>query len=167
MGGTMMPSPRASNAAPGVASGSPARKCLAEASGGLPPKRRSAWTSVTHFPDLVMPMGTTSNFFLSMALSTEAADRSETSCSPLRPPKSTPIFNFFIFSISCFHFKVKPIYHGDAEARRDRKICWKRQPLPYSVLPWRVGDALVSARAGFAGGPGDRDLHYWRDAAGG
>src|SRR5438105_10866573 len=112
-----------------------------------------------------MPMGTTSNLVLSMALSTEAAESNDTSCSPLRPPKRTPIFNFFIFSISCFHSKVKPIYHGDAEARRDREICWKRQPLPYSVLPWRVGDALVSPRRSFAGGAGDRDLHYWSDAA--
>src|SRR5712672_1738499 len=108
MGGTMMPSPRASNAAPGVASGSPARRCLAEASAGFAPSRRSACASVTHLPDLVMPIGTTSNLLLSMALSTEAADSSETSCSPLRPPKRTPIFSFFI---------RKPIYHGVTEAR--------------------------------------------------
>ena len=35
---------------------------------------------------LVMPMGTTSYLSLSMALRTEAAESSETSCSPLRPP---------------------------------------------------------------------------------
>src|SRR5689334_20421909 len=31
-----------------------------------------------------------------MALTTEAAESSETSCSPLRPPKSTPTRSFFM-----------------------------------------------------------------------
>ena len=43
-----------------------------------------------------MPTGTTSNLFLSIALKTEAADNSETSCSPLRPPKRIPIRSFFM-----------------------------------------------------------------------
>ena len=41
-----------------------------------------------------MPMGTTSYFSLSIALRTEAAERSETSCSPLRPPNRIPTRSF-------------------------------------------------------------------------
>src|SRR4051794_18920028 len=47
-----------------------------------------------------MPIGTTSYFCLSMALSTEAAESRETSCSPLRPPKSIPTLSFFITKYS-------------------------------------------------------------------
>src|SRR6266850_4918980 len=43
-----------------------------------------------------MPMGTTSYFSLSMASSTDAADSSEISCSPLRPPNRIPTRSFFI-----------------------------------------------------------------------
>src|SRR5215469_8535109 len=43
-----------------------------------------------------MPMGTTSYLFLSMAWKTDAAESSEISCSPLRPPKRIPTRNFFI-----------------------------------------------------------------------
>src|SRR3974377_2274511 len=46
-----------------------------------------------------MPIGTTSYFFLSMAFSTEAADSSDTSCSPLRPPNNTPTRSFFMHEV--------------------------------------------------------------------
>jgi hypothetical protein len=43
---------------------------------------------------VVMPMGTTSYLSLSMACRTESAESSETSCSPLRPPKRIPTWSF-------------------------------------------------------------------------
>jgi hypothetical protein len=43
-----------------------------------------------------MPIGTTSYFEESIAFITEAADNSETSCSPLRPPNKTPTRVFVI-----------------------------------------------------------------------
>src|ERR1700737_1754801 len=45
-----------------------------------------------------MPMGTTSYLRLSMALRMEAAERSETSCSPERPPKRMPMRSFFFMT---------------------------------------------------------------------
>src|SRR5438270_7699361 len=93
-GGTIIASPEASTAATEVAAGSPARKCLSSAC--LPRSRFSACEEVTQRPSLVMPMGTTSYFSLSIASSTDAADSSEISCSPLRPPKRTPTRSFFI-----------------------------------------------------------------------
>jgi hypothetical protein len=41
-------------------------------------------------------MGTTACLSLSIALRTDAADRSETSCSPLRPPSKMPTQSFYI-----------------------------------------------------------------------
>src|SRR5215472_4691771 len=45
-----------------------------------------------------MPMGTTSYLLRSMAAMTDAAESSETSCSPLRPPKRMPTRIFFMWS---------------------------------------------------------------------
>jgi hypothetical protein len=45
-------------------------------------------------------MGTTSNFLRSIAFKIEAADNSETSCSPLRPPKRMPTRSFFAIVFS-------------------------------------------------------------------
>src|SRR5271154_6921299 len=64
-----------------------------------PARRRWASLAVIHWPCLVMPMGTTSYFVLSMALRIEAAERRETSCSPERPPKRMPTRNLFF---ECF-----------------------------------------------------------------
>src|SRR4051812_15220019 len=88
-GGTTTASPFCKTAAEAVASGSPARNWRS-LSRGLPASRRSASADVTHRPSLVMPMGTTSYLCLSIALKTEAAESSEISCSPLRPPKRIP-----------------------------------------------------------------------------
>src|SRR5271170_5702575 len=60
-----------------------------------PASRCVASVEVIHWPCLVMPMGTTSYFDLSMALRMEAAERRETSCSPERPPKRMPMRSFF------------------------------------------------------------------------
>jgi hypothetical protein len=49
-------------------------------------------------PSLAMPMGTTSYFAGSSAEMTEAAEISETSCSPERPPNRMPTRSFF-FSV--------------------------------------------------------------------
>src|ERR1035441_6812635 len=97
-GGTTTDSPVASNAAPGVASGSPARSCVAGVARAPPPaspfSNLSAGSAVSHRPSFVMPMGTTSYFVLSIAFKTDAADSNDTSCSPLRPPKRMPTRSF-------------------------------------------------------------------------
>ena len=68
-------------------------------SAAFPCSNSSASPAVSQRPSLVMPMGTTSNLLLSMALTTDAAESSETSCSPLRPPKRMPTRSFFIVFI--------------------------------------------------------------------
>ena len=52
----------------------------------------------SHRPSFVMPMGTASYFSWSSALITDAAEISETSCSPDRPPNSMPMRSRF-FSV--------------------------------------------------------------------
>src|SRR5262249_21606043 len=49
----------------------------------------------SHLPCLVIAIGTTSYLLRSSALIMDSAERSETSCSPERPPKMTPTFSFF------------------------------------------------------------------------
>ena len=103
-GGTITDSPLASTAAPGVACGSPARRWRPLSCSRSPRRSFSACESVSHRPSLVMPIGTTSYLSLLMALRTAAAESNETSCSPLRPPKSTPILSLFIrnrVALSC------------------------------------------------------------------
>src|SRR6266481_3369584 len=107
-GGTTTDSPVASTAAPGVASGSPARSgvgCVARAflsACRSPLKSISDLSAVSQRPSFVMPMGTTSYFVLSTAFTTEAADSNDTSCSPLRPPKRMPTRSFAIpFQFGC------------------------------------------------------------------
>jgi hypothetical protein len=62
---------------------------------GLLASRRLASPPVSQRPCLSMPIGTTSYFLRSMALRMEAAESSETSCSPERPPKRMPMRSFF------------------------------------------------------------------------
>src|SRR5205823_5113279 len=95
-GGTTTASPAASTAAAGVVSGSPARRWRASCSGVLPFSNFSASAEVSQRPSLVMPIGTTSYLLLSIAPRTDAAERRETSCSPLRPPKRMPTRSFFM-----------------------------------------------------------------------
>src|SRR5579862_2224931 len=98
-GGTTTASPRASTAAGCVISGSPARR-LRGSKVSLPVSRFSACSAVSHRPSFVMPMGTTSYLSLSIALRTEAAESSDTSCSPLRPPNKMPTRSFSM-TIQC------------------------------------------------------------------
>src|SRR6266705_4481504 len=49
-------------------------------------------------PSLVIPIGTTSYFSLSRFAITEVAEASDTSCSPERPPKTSPTRIFCFFS---------------------------------------------------------------------
>src|ERR1700687_623855 len=63
-----------------------------------PARRAVAAVSRSQWPDLAMPMGTTSYLRLSMALRMEPAERSETSCSPERPPKRMPMRSFFFMT---------------------------------------------------------------------
>src|SRR6266700_7706506 len=79
-----------------VVSGSPARRWRASCSGVLPFSNFSASAEVSQRPSLVMPIGTTSYLLLSIAPRTDAAERRETSCSPLRPPKRMPTRSFFM-----------------------------------------------------------------------
>jgi hypothetical protein len=53
-------------------------------------------------PVFEMPIGATSNFLRSIALRIEAAERSETSCSPLRPPKRMPTRSFFAMPLRLY-----------------------------------------------------------------
>src|SRR3989442_6808911 len=89
-------SPAASTAAAGVVSGSPARRWRASCSGVLPFTNFPASAEVSQRPSLVMPIGTNSYLLLSIAPRTDAAERRETSCSPLRPPKRMPRRSFFM-----------------------------------------------------------------------
>src|SRR4029077_15688836 len=142
-GGTTTASPLASTAAPGVASGSPARRCF-DSSGALPCSSRSASPAVSQRPSLVIPMGTTSYLLLSMALTTDAAESSDTSCSPLRPPNRTPTRNFFITfqcgCSGCFASNARPKSsrfqrkHGERDSARNR-ISF---PMPSLVLRARL-----------------------------
>ena len=86
--------PSCSSLAPGVASGSPARSLRSNAAS---PCCSSACASPAESqrPCLVMPMGTTSNLLRSIAFRMDAAESSETSCSPLRPPNRMPTRSFF------------------------------------------------------------------------
>src|SRR6516162_10742430 len=45
---------------------------------------------LSHLPWCVMPIGTTSYLLESSERKTDSAERSETSCSPERPPNTTP-----------------------------------------------------------------------------
>jgi hypothetical protein len=51
-------------------------------------------------PSRLMPIGTTSKRVGSMAAITEAALASDTSCSPERPPKTTPTRSFPLWAIN-------------------------------------------------------------------
>src|SRR5947209_20268886 len=55
----------------------------------------AAAAGASQFPSLVMAMGTTSYLDLSIASITDRAERTDTSCSPERPPKITPMRSFF------------------------------------------------------------------------
>ena len=68
----------------------------------FPFSKRSACSAVSQRPSFVIPIGTTSYLFLSIAFRTDAADSRDTSCSPLRPPNRMPtrIFAFAITSQS-------------------------------------------------------------------
>src|SRR5580704_4461874 len=94
-GGTITASPRANTAAAGVVSGSPARNWRGSKT-ILPCSKFSACSAVSQRPSLVMPMGTTSYLSLLIAWRTDAAESSDTSCSPLRPPNSMPTRSFFM-----------------------------------------------------------------------
>ena len=68
--------------------------------GELLPSRRWASSPLSQRPCLSMAMGTTSYRLRSMALRMEAAESSETSCSPERPPKRMPMRSFFFMGIA-------------------------------------------------------------------
>src|ERR1035438_9682388 len=93
MGAIRVGMPSCSSLAPAVLSGSPTRSRVTSLT--FPSSRLFASPAASQRPSLVMPIGTTSNFSRSMDLRTEAADSSETSCSPLRPPKRMPTRSFF------------------------------------------------------------------------
>ena len=58
-----------------------------------------ALVPMSQWPSLVMPMGTTSYLSGSRPRITEAAEARETSCSPERPPKRTPMRSRFLSGV--------------------------------------------------------------------
>src|ERR1035437_4022323 len=64
-----------------------------------------------------MPMGTTSYLLRSMALRMEAAESSETSCSPERPPKRMPMRSFF-FMDAASRLRQAPVEAAERQLRR-------------------------------------------------
>src|SRR5205807_897309 len=132
-GGTTTASPLANSAAPGVASGSPALRWRAS-SAGLPCNRRSAAPAVSQRPCLVMPIGTTSYLFLSIALRTEAADRSETSCSPLRPPNRTPTRNL-LMTLSVDGQGDYVNRRSGSEGTSSERLCFHHHPKLWQPVP--------------------------------
>ena len=70
----MTESPRARRAAPGVLSGSPARRCRGFPCAPSPLSSFCDSPEVSHRPSLLMAMGTTSYLLRSIALSTDAAE---------------------------------------------------------------------------------------------
>ena len=67
----------------------------------------AASAAASQRPSLVMPIGTTSNFLRSIALRIDAAESSETSCSPLRPPKRMPTRSFFAIGLIVAQMNVQ------------------------------------------------------------
>jgi hypothetical protein len=65
----------------------------------------------SQFPSFVIAIGTTSYFVLSIASMTERAERTDTSCSPDRPPKITPMRSFVAI------FRI--IGHEDTKSQRN------------------------------------------------
>ncbi len=98
------PAPAASESLPAAAwlPASPPDRPHADAAPPRSRRPRSSWVAsaaASQWPSLVMPIGTTSNFLRSIAFRIEAAESSETSCSPLRPPNRTPTRSFFSYSL--------------------------------------------------------------------
>src|SRR6266566_1314198 len=152
-GGTTTASPAASTAAAGVVSGSPARRWRASCSGVLPFSNFSASAEVSQRPSLVMPIGTTSYLLLSIAPRTDAAERRETSCSPLRPPKRMPTRSFFmtlvwtrvsLASISRYDLSDvqkkkgirydRPIYHDEPPRSVSDSWIWRFRIIGYALV---------------------------------
>ena len=98
--------PSCNSFAPGVVAGSPARSRRSSAGVALL-EQAVRIARASQRPSLVMPMGTTSNFLRSIAFRIEAADSSETSCSPLRPPKRMPTRSFL--AIALFHHRAEGV----------------------------------------------------------
>src|SRR5438445_12805664 len=89
----------------------------------------AAFAGASQFPSLVIAMGTTSYFVRSIASITARAERSETSCSPERPPKITPTRIFFGIDISpctpCLRGQFlasNKIHHGDTENTEKNRL---------------------------------------------
>src|SRR5437763_6296860 len=77
-------------------------------------------------PSLEIPMGTASYLSGSIPRITEAADASETSCSPLRPPNKTPTRNrFLVVVMRTREWRAERIDPGSTVTvyRRMRKGC--------------------------------------------
>ena len=69
--------------------------CFDNSRWALAGNNSAAAAGASQFPSFVIAMGMTSYFDLSIASMTERAERIETSCSPERPPKITPMRSFF------------------------------------------------------------------------
>src|ERR1700722_19924280 len=69
----------------------------------------NAFLEVSHFPSCVMPMGMASYLAGSRDHNTDSAERREISCSPERPPNTTPTRIFFaVFIGQQPHERLQP-----------------------------------------------------------
>src|SRR5580704_2936325 len=104
---------------------------------------------MSQWPSLVMPMGTTSYLSGSRPRITEAAEARETSCSPERPPKRTPMRNRFLSGVmEIVGFMV---------VQCQFLVIGQR----WGVVAGEVGDACRSYNGALAHACGSREKH-WR-----
>src|SRR5438045_5314601 len=134
--------PSWSSLAPGVASGSPARSRRATAFES-PSRRLRASAAASQCPSLVMPIGTTSNFLRSIAFKTEAAESSETSCSPLLPPNKIPTRSF----LAIIYQSIRLEQEGSL-LRRYLKPCLSPGTRVWMLGSGTLQDLLPKGRAG-------------------
>src|SRR5204862_6353550 len=87
----------------------------------------AAAAGASQFPSLVIAMGMTSYFDLSIASMTELAERIETSCSPERPPKITPMRSFFGMLLS-------PVPLGEGWVSLTNHATLRMRLSPFSLL---------------------------------
>ncbi len=126
--------PSLNNLAPKVASGSPARS-RRPAAPASPFSRPRASAAASQRPFLVIPIGVTSNFSRSIAARTDAAESSETSCSPLRPPKRMPTRSFFAISPSNRPFSLLKTARNQCRASRRIRFATRSTNTVTNVAP--------------------------------
>src|SRR5262249_31049544 len=92
-----------------------------------------------------MPMGTASYLSGSSPRITDAAEASETSCSPLRPPNRTPTRRIFLSGVTFHIFPEKR--HGQklVSVRGFHDVGPAARPVPVNAGPGLSGSCLNAA----------------------